>query len=321
MRRVGRRESDAILGAMRQVALAGGRPLSHADTASIAAAARYLLRRHDLTDIGSLPAVEPADLAASLRAERDLALEAMKYLAVMALVDGILDGRKLARVLEFARVLDVEERYLTELVEAASGHMAWVTADMTRQNMESVTGRPWGKDQDATAWITPYAGEKAEPALAARYEALGKLGDNTFGKALWTFDKTNGYAFPGDPTALNARFATPHDSTHVLSGYDTSPSGEILVSTFTAAMHPVNPMSGHILPVIFNGHLGVKFNDVARSTTGGLDPDEFWHAWARGREMTVDLFAPDWSVWDWVDKDLEEVRRRFNVSPVRVMSS
>src|SRR5262245_48570722 len=101
---------------MRQVALAGGPPLSHADTASIGAAAHYLLRRHDLTDIGSLPAVEPSDLAASLRVERDLAVEAVKYLAVMTLVDGILDGRKLARVLDYARVLDIEERYLTELV-------------------------------------------------------------------------------------------------------------------------------------------------------------------------------------------------------------
>ena len=38
MKPVNRHESDAILGAMRQVALAGGRPLSHADTASIRAA-------------------------------------------------------------------------------------------------------------------------------------------------------------------------------------------------------------------------------------------------------------------------------------------
>lgn len=315
MRQVGHRESDAILSAMRQVALAGGRPLSHADTASILAAAHYLLRRHDITDIGSLPAVEPTDLVAVLKADRALATEAAKYLAVMSLVDGLLDSRKLARVLDYGRALDIEERYLTELVEAASGHMAWVTADMTRQNMESVTGRPWGKDQDVAAWMTPYTGAKAEPTLMARYEALGKLGDNTFGKALWTFDKTNGYAFPGDPKALNARFATPHDSTHVLSGYDTSPRGEILVSTFTAAMHPINPMSGHILPVIFNGHLGVRFNDVARSTTGGLDPDEFWHAWARGREVTVDLFAADWNVWDWVEVGLEDVRRSFNISP------
>src|SRR5216683_3581565 len=88
MRQVGHRESDAILGAMRQVALAGGRPLSYADTASILAAAHYLLRRPDLTDIDCLPAVAPADLVAALKADRELACEAVKYLAIMALVDG-----------------------------------------------------------------------------------------------------------------------------------------------------------------------------------------------------------------------------------------
>jgi ubiquinone biosynthesis protein Coq4 len=192
--------------------------------------------------------------------------------------------------------------------------LAWTIADMTRKNFDSVISGS-SEGLNPVAWITPYAGDKADPALVARYDALGKLPPKSFGKALWDFDKTNGYTFPGDPTALNAAFGTPHDATHVISGYDTSPRGEILVSTFTAAMHPINPMSGHILPVIFNGHLGVKFNDVARYTTGGLDPDEFWHAWARGADMTVDIFSPEWNVWEWVDKDLEEVRQIFNVAP------
>ncbi len=139
------------------------------------------------------------------------------------------------------------------------------------------------------------------PRLVARYDALGKLPQNTFGKALWDFDKRNGYPFPGDPTALNAAFGTAHDSTHVISGYDTSARGELLVSTFTAGMHPINPMSGHILPVIFFFHFGEQLNDVGHAGTGGLDPDEFWHAWARGAEMAVDIFDPQWNVWDWVE--------------------
>ena len=314
MKAVGRPESDAILGAMRQVALAAGGGPSWADTVSILSAGRYLLRRNDLTDIGTLPAVSPDDLSARLRGDPELAREAVKYLAVMALVDGVLDHRKLARVLEYARALDIEADYLDELVEAASGHLSWAVADMTRRNFDSILGRP-SEGLDPAQWILPYAGDRADPALVARYEALGRLPQNTFGKALWDFDKSNGYPFPGDPAALNAGFGTPHDATHVLSGYDTSPRGEIPVSTFTAAMHPLNPMSGHILPVIFNGHLGVTFNEVARSTTGGLDPDAFWNAWARGADTTVDLFAPGWSAWDWVEHDLDEVRRRFNISP------
>lgn len=313
MRAVGRGESDAILGAMRQVALAGGRAISHADTASILAAGRYLLRRPELGDISTLPAAEPSDLVAVLK-DRKLAEEALKYLAIMAMVDGSLDHDKLKRVLEYSRALDIEADYLTDLVEAASGHLAWATADMWRKNFDSVLSRS-SEGLDPGMWIRPYDGANADSALVARYESLGKLPQSTFGKALWDFDKTNGYPFPGDPTALNAAFGTPHDSTHVISGYDTSARGELLVSTFTAGMHPINPMSGHILPVIFFFHFGEQINDVGHAGTGGLDPDEFWHAWARGQEMTVDIFDPKWSVWDWVERDLEELRRDWNVAP------
>ncbi len=313
MREIGRRESDAILGAMRQVALAGGHAISHADTASILAAGRYLLRRPELQDISTLPAAEPADLVGILK---DLAIaeEALKYLAIMAMVDGALDHEKLRRVLEYSRALDIEADYLTDLVEAASGHLAWATADMWRKNFDSILSRS-SEGLDPAVWIRPYDGANADPALVGRYEALGRLPQNTFGKALWDFDKKNGYPFPGDPTALNAAFGTPHDSTHVISGYDTSARGELLVSTFTASMHPINPMSGHILPVIFFFHFGEHMNDVGHAGKGGLDPDEFWHAWARGEEMTVDIFDPKWNVWDWVEHDLDELRRGWNVSP------
>jgi len=313
MRAIDRRHSDAILGAMRQVALAGGRPLSHADTASIRAAGHYLLRRPDLADIGTLPAVSPADLVAVLK-DRAVAEEGLKYLAIMALVDGSLDHEKLKRVLDYARALDIEADYLTDLVEAASGHLAWATADMWRKNFDSVLSRST-EGIDPGHWIRPYGGDKADPALVARYEALGKLPQNTFGKALWDFDKTNGYPFPGHPEALNAGFGTPHDSTHVISGYDTSARGELLVSTFTAGMHPINPMSGHILPVIFFFHFGEQLNDVGHAGKGGLDPDEFWHALARGQAMTADIFDPKWNVWDWIDHDLEDLRRKWNVTP------
>jgi hypothetical protein len=299
---------------MRQVALANDQALSWAETTSVLAAGHYLLRRPDLTDIGALPAVAPRDLVAALKGEPELAREAVKYLAIMTLVDGVLDHRKLACVLEYARALDVEADYLTDLVEAASGHLAWAIADLNRKNFDSIiSGSSEGIDPEV--WIRPYVGHKADPALVARYEALGKLPKSTFGRALWDFDKRNGYPFPGDPQALNARFGTPHDATHVISGYNTSSRGEILVSTFTAAMHPINPVSGHMLLVLFIFHLGVQLNDVANTAKGGLDPDEFWHAWARGEEMTVDLFDPKWNVWDWVERDLEDLRREWNVTP------
>jgi hypothetical protein len=31
--------------------------------------------------------------------------------------------------------------------------------------------------------------------------------------------------------------------------------------------------------------------------------------------MSVDIFAPDWNVWAWVERDLKELRRAWNVAP------
>ena len=35
---------------------------------------------------------------------------------------------------------------------------------------------------------------------------------------------------------MNEAFVRPHDSTHLVSDYSTSPQGELLVSTFTPGM-------------------------------------------------------------------------------------
>jgi len=122
--------------------------------------------------------------------------------------------------------------------------------------MESITGRPWSSG-DASKWLLPYQGTP-DFALAKRFEALGVLAPQTFGHTFWAHFKENAYAFPGEPQALNAAFSVPHDSVHVLTGYDTKPRGELLASTFTAAMHRKYPMAGHILPVIFSWHLKVR---------------------------------------------------------------
>jgi hypothetical protein len=164
--------------------------------------------------------------------------------------------------------------------------------------------------------LPPYRSDQADPALAARYRALATMPVSTLGRAYWEQYQRNGYAFPGEPTGLNEAFATPHDCAHVLSGYDTTPRGELLVSTFTAAMHPSRPMEGHILPVIFSWHLGIKINDVAGSATGALDPREFWHAWARGAAVSEDLFAPGWDFWGCAGESLAALRERYGIPPL-----
>lgn len=306
-------EAQAILAAMRDVAATAGHP-TEVDRASLAAAGRWLFGLQAVPDADELPGMSPAKLAHAL-ADPALRLEAARCATVMAFVDGRLDAAKMRRALDYADALDVHEDNVEEVAQVADGQVKAALAHMVRDNMESVTGKAWSGpvdslDADMLAWMLPYRGSAADPALTARFRGLAGLPEGSFGRELLAHFEANGYAVPGEPDALNAAFSLPHDAAHVFAGYDTDPRGEVLVSTFTAGMHPVHPVSGHILPVIFSWHLGIEINAVAKSATGGYDPEAFWHAWARGRRMAVDLFDPGWDFWSWADLPLAELRAR-----------
>ena len=137
-----------------------------------------------------------------------LAEDAVKLLVVMSVIDAPLDRGKLDLVLQYAQRLGVEERYLQELAEAAEQRMQEALADMTRANMESILNQPWAGG-DVLAWLLPYQGDAGDPALAARFQGLRRLGGNTFGHAFWRHFTDSGYTFPGEATALNAAFSVP----------------------------------------------------------------------------------------------------------------
>jgi hypothetical protein len=307
-------QARAILGAMRQVATAGGASeLTDADRAALVAAGHYVFRLSEVVDVDRLDDVTPESLAATL-GDGALAEHASQFIVVMALVDGTLDRGKVDVALRYAAALGVGDDYVRQLADAAHSHLKWVLADMARQNLESILG--YLPDVTLDEWALPYSGGRGDPELVARYRALERLPEHTFGSAFVAFYTDNGFAFPGEEKAVNQQFATPHDSSHVMSGYSTSLQGELLVSTFTAGMHPDRPMAGHILPVVFSWHLGIEVVKFAGSATGSLDPEKFWAAWERGAETTQDLFAHDWDFWAATEQPLDDLRRRYNVPPL-----
>ena len=305
-------EARTILAAMLAVARAGP-AVTDADRASIVAAARYIFKLTLPPDLAGLAPAKPDELKA-LAVKSSLAIEAVRFATVMAFVDGGLDHAKLEAVLGLAATLGVTADFVHDIADVAQGHLRDATAHMIRANLESLTGKPWTSDSDAMGWFLPYKGANADPALAARFRALAALPDETFGHAFAIFYLSQKYAFPGEEQALNFKFAAPHDSSHILAGYDTTPRGELLASTFTAAMHRKEAMSGHVLPVIFSWHLGIALNEVAGAATGALDPQEFWHAWARGEAMKVDLFGPAWDFWAATRDPIAAVRARIGIT-------
>ncbi|MDQ6703751.1 MAG: hypothetical protein M3Z96_11960 [Pseudomonadota bacterium] len=300
----------SILGAMRAIAEAG-RGSTKADEDALTGAAHYMFGYDGQLGVGVVPSISPAALAAALDGST-LPEDSIKFITVMAVIDGRIDEAKLALVLQYAQSLGIHERYLREIADAAHQRLQEALADMTQANTASILNRPWAGG-DIEAWLLPYQKSAADTALVRRFENLGQLDSATFGHAFWKHFKKNSYAFPGEQQGLNAVFSVPHDSVHVLTGYTTSGRGEILVSTFTASMHRDYPMAGHVLPAIFSWHLKVQINPVAKSAPGSLDPVEVWRAWTAGAQASVDTFAPDWDFWAHVARPLGALREDWSI--------
>jgi hypothetical protein len=315
--RVEQAQARAILGAMRDIALAHGPAgVSDADDRTIEAAARIVFGLQDGVP-GDLAPCPPDALAGVMADDKEDGLQAVRMLAVMSLVDGRIDQDKIALVQQYARALDVTESYLHVLAQSAAGEIAAASACMIRKNAESFPRLDLaGIDSDPIAPFLPYRNGGEDPELAARYAALGELGADTFGRAFWNHFNSNGFAFPGDPNGLAEGFTTPHDTSHVLSSYSTKPQGELLVSTFIGAMHPDHPMAAEVLPVLFSWHLGIALNEIAGSTHVAFEPQKFWTAWERGAATSVDVLGSGWDFWAAVEWPLEELRREHGVAPV-----
>lgn len=313
--RLPRPQAEAILGAMAAVARAHGPAgVSDADRVTLEAAGRIVLGLD-----GAGPGVasrSPSELAAALPHD-EAAAQAVRMLSVMSLVDGRVDPGKIALVAEYADALDVHEDHLRVLAEAAEGEIAAAAACMVRKNVESFPRLDSTRvDEDAVAAFLPYRDGGEDPELEARYRALGELPAGTFGRAFFEHFRRNGFAFPGNPNGLAEGFTTPHDSSHVLSGYSTSPPGEVCVSTFIGAMHPDHPLAAEVLPVLFSWHLGIELIELAGATTGSYEPERFWTAWERGGATTTDVVDAGWDFWGVVGEDLEELRRAYTVPPL-----
>ena len=307
-------EIEAILAAMAAVASCRGKvPLTDLDRTTLTAAGHYFFALEGPLDLAGMRDLTPDQLARAVTSQ-DLRRQTTCFLAVMPFVDGVVDRDKVALVESYAAELGIADDFLVDIHEAALGNLRWAGMDMVRHNMLSITHKMWD-EADVMPWLLPYQGTARDPALTQRFHDLEQLPPGTLGYDFWHHYTTHGFTFPGEENALNAVFAVPHDTTHLLSDYNTSYTGEILVSTFTAGMHPHEPMSGHILPVLFSWHLGIQLLEAPGSHKGALDPVHFWEAWARGQGMTTDVFAPDWDFWAHIHQPIKSLKAAYGVPP------
>lgn len=325
-------QATAIARAAFTVATTDGKtPLSAADRRGITGALRTVFGQ-GMSTTEELEPITSGELVRLVDGP-DLALDLVRVLTVLALLDGVVEKDKLALVTDVASALHVHAEFVDAVHQLCADHLRWVGFDMIRANVATIPGVPWVPDDPYSAFM-PYHGDAVDPTLAARYRRLADLDERSFGHAFWRHYLANGYAFAGSVEGLIEAWATPHDCLHVLSGYSTSAQGELLVAAFTGAMFksPVDFMESHIVPTILIYHLGVDLNkglnagDKARIEADptwadnydgnvhlGLDAEKLWVAWDRGRSMTEDLYSGHWDFWANAATPLDELRQRYGI--------
>lgn len=262
-----------------------------------------------LGTVSDLPATAPDRLAAVLTRD-DLARSAAEMIAVAALVDGALDATRLKAALDYAAQLRVDGPWVDELLLIADGRMDDAMQLMVLVNTETFPGlAPIGQPPV----MQPYDGKSdADKRLHARYEALEGYPEGSFGRGLWVHFRRHGFRWPGQEGAFAESFAIRHDSIHVLSDYDTSIQGELLVSTYTGRMHRRHALGAHLLPVIVQWHVGQEVNGIG-AQHGALDPWKFIVAGQRGMQTTTDVLAPSWTFFAEAERPLADVRRDYGI--------
>jgi len=151
--------------------------------------------------------------------------------------------------------------------------------------------------------------------LAARFAALGELPRDTLGYIYYEHCRSNGFAFPGERGGFPLSGAY-HDMVHVLSGYDITPEGELLIGAFMAGFKRANPFYVVLLTALLWG-AGINVTPLSQPhRTGTLAKDDlaerFIKAIERGSRVSTDL-SDNWDFWPMMPLSLDEARAKLGV--------
>lgn len=254
--------------------------------------------------------------AASLVTDPHRRKRLLQLAIVSTMVDGNIDEHEAAVIARLAEALEVDEPATRTMRQLAAHQNLSTRIDLTRRLLGKFAGEAWRAEgfTGLRKLVAPMLFDGGEsPSVAWRYKQLGLLPQGSFGRALWEHFTTRQFAFPGERGGIPERMVF-HDLGHVLSGYDTDPTGEIQQAAFQSGFVRDDGF-GFLFFGIVQFHLGVKITPVAEPEVGYFDADRLVTALARGAACKVDLSA-NWDFWSELPRPLEEVRHDFGIPPI-----
>jgi hypothetical protein len=166
--------------------------------------------------------------------------------------------------------------------------------------------------------LLTFRGVITDSKSSARFRALEQLPESTLGNRFFRHCVAAGLPFPGEKGGFPIG-AVYHDFTHVLTGYDTSPEGEMKNAAFQAGYTQDDHDFFTWLISIVLHTTGVNLIPFpielrpGRIGEGSLATDVLREL-KRGNGMKVDL-GDRWDCWEYVDLPIDVARERLGVAP------
>ena len=185
--RVSPQQAEVIVRAASTVATIGGTvPLSAADRRGITGALATVFGDDSDRDLEKLESISSGEVVRVLE-DDGLRLDLLRVLAVLALLDGMVEKGKIELVLDFATALHVHAEFVDALHQLQIDHARWVGYDMIRANVFTIPGVPWGPD-DPYGPFLPYGSPSTDrftcgSLTSAEITSVGSIGN--FGSILW----------------------------------------------------------------------------------------------------------------------------------------
>jgi ubiquinone biosynthesis protein Coq4 len=146
----------------------------------------------------------------------------------------------------------------------------------------------------------------------ARYRGFESYPAGSLGRAYFDYMIANGFSFPGESGAPPEAMVF-HDMTHILSGYATTPEGEICAATFSAG-YSTREVYNWFMFVLSQFQLGLPTAPGVPPERMKLDPMRMLIAYRRGAGMTIDI-NEGWDFWAVIEEPVEALRERYHILP------
>ncbi|HXK17550.1 MAG TPA: hypothetical protein VNG33_07100 [Polyangiaceae bacterium] len=297
------RGATPVLRALKSVALANGSYDEGERALLRAAASAYAL---DI-DVDALEPIDADSLAAALTSPEER-LRTLQACMLMTVADAEVSPAEVVVLDAFRKALGVDEPRLAVLRSIASDHKRFARLHLLRT---AVGGRSQLKGARFSDMLRVFGMLPANKQLADKYRALALFPDGTMGREYARYMEKNKFSWPGEKGGIPEP-GLHHDFTHVLTGYDTDPLGEIEIGSFTAGMKQTDPFF-FLLFVMLEFHLGLAARPATPAFPGHYDAERAVRAHQRGVRCKRDL-TDGWDWWADMQRPVNELRAKYGIA-------